>query len=65
MTYMLQLASRFLREKEGQDLVEYTLLMGFVALAAAALFPTVAANIRTIWNVVSNHLSNAAVAATT
>jgi Flp pilus assembly pilin Flp len=28
----------FLREEEGQDLIEYTLLLAFVALAVAALF---------------------------
>ena len=61
---MTDLIKRFLREQDGQDLIEYTMLMGFVALAAAAIFPTVAANINLIWTVVSEHLSNAAVAAT-
>jgi Flp pilus assembly pilin Flp len=28
----------FWREEQGQDLIEYTLLMAFVALASAALF---------------------------
>jgi Flp pilus assembly pilin Flp len=28
----------FLRSEDGQDLVEYILLMAFVALASAALF---------------------------
>jgi Flp pilus assembly pilin Flp len=43
--------------------MEYTLLLGFVALAAAAIFPIVTDSIKTIWNVASNHLSNAAKAA--
>ncbi len=63
MRHIIEYAVGFWKEEHGQDLVEYTLLMGFVALAAAALFPTVAGNIRTIWNVVSNHLVNAASAA--
>jgi len=28
----------FLRDEQGQDLIEYTLLLAFVALASAALF---------------------------
>ena len=30
--------SAFLKDDAGQDLIEYTLLMAFVALASAALF---------------------------
>jgi Flp pilus assembly pilin Flp len=54
------LVGRFLREEDGQDTMEYTLLLGFVALAAASIFPVVTTSIKTIWNVASNHLSNAA-----
>ncbi len=43
--------------------MEYTLLLGFVALAAAAFFPTVADSITVIWQVANNHLSNSASAA--
>ena len=63
MTQLLSLTKRFFREEEGQDTMEYTLLLGFVALAAAAIFPTVTTSIKVIWNVASNHLSNAASAA--
>ena len=60
---LIDLGKRFLHEEDGQDTMEYTLLLGFVALAAAAIFPVVSANIKTIWQVASNHLSNAASAA--
>lgn len=50
---------RFLQEGDGQDTMEYTLLLGFVALAAAAIFPTITDSIKVIWNVASKHLSNA------
>ncbi len=63
MTAIEFLVRRFLREEDGQDTMEYTLLLGFVALAAAAIFPVVTTSIKTIWNVASNHLSNAASAA--
>ncbi len=35
---MKNLMVRFLREEQGQDLIEYTLLLAFVCLAAAAIF---------------------------
>ncbi|HZS50527.1 MAG TPA: hypothetical protein VFA54_06695 [Bryobacterales bacterium] len=53
----------FWKHQDGQDTMEYTLLLGFVALAAAAIFPFVTSNIKTIWQIASNHLSNAASAA--
>ncbi len=34
---------------EGQDLVEYALLAGFVAVAAGALLPGISASISTIF----------------
>ncbi|HZS50528.1 MAG TPA: hypothetical protein VFA54_06700 [Bryobacterales bacterium] len=63
MTYLKFLARNFWRGEDGQDTMEYTLLLGFVALAAAAIFPFVTSNIKTIWQIASNHLSNAASAA--
>jgi Flp pilus assembly pilin Flp len=35
---MTQLVSQFIADDQGRDLVEYTLLMAFVALLSAALF---------------------------
>ncbi len=31
---------RFVRDTQGQDMIEYALLAGMVAVAAAAIFPT-------------------------
>jgi Flp pilus assembly pilin Flp len=36
-------------EEQGQDLIEYTLLMAFVALASAALFLGAGGSIKGIW----------------
>ncbi len=63
MTAFRDIMHGFLLGEDGQDTMEYTLLLGFVALAAAAIFPVVTDSIKTIWNVASNHLSNAASAA--
>jgi pilus assembly protein Flp/PilA len=44
------------RETHGQDLVEYALMAGFVAVAVGAVFPPVAASISTIFSRVGSHL---------
>lgn len=55
---------RFLDDEQGQDLIEYTLLIAFVALASAALFIGAGRAVKTIWTVTNNQLSAAAAAAT-
>jgi Flp pilus assembly pilin Flp len=44
-----QFICRFVREEEGQDLVEYTLLLAFVCLASAALFIGAGKSMANIW----------------
>jgi Flp pilus assembly pilin Flp len=46
-------------EEQGQDLIEYTLLMAFVALASAALFIGAGGSIGNIWRKASTQLSAA------
>ena len=36
---MLELMKKFMKDEEGQDLVEYALLLVFLALAAIAILP--------------------------
>ena len=50
----------FLKEEDGQDLVEYSLLLAFIALAAVAVLGNVKASISTLWNNVNSTLSSAA-----
>jgi pilus assembly protein Flp/PilA len=47
---------RFLDDTRGQDLIEYALMAGFVAVAAGAIMPTVAGHISTIFSKVSSSL---------
>ena len=47
---MKQLMLRFVREEEGQDLVEYTLLLAFVCLASEALFIGAGKSMGSIWS---------------
>jgi Flp pilus assembly pilin Flp len=53
----------FLRDEQGQDLIEYTLLLAFVALASAALFITAGGSVNSIWSVANSRLSAASSAA--
>ena len=54
----------FWKDESGQDLIEYTLLMAFIALASAALFLTVGGSVEGIWTSANSHLSTASKAAT-
>jgi pilus assembly protein Flp/PilA len=59
MTYL----KNFINDEEGQDLVEYALLLGFVALAAVAVLGTIGTNIGSIFNSANTKIGNAAKAA--
>jgi Flp pilus assembly pilin Flp len=50
---MRSLITRLLRDDEGQDLVEYVLLVSLIALAVAAAFPPVTAAITGVFNSVA------------
>ena len=52
--------ARFWRDKRGQDLIEYALMAGFVAVAAGAIMPGVATSISTIFSEVASVLTAAA-----
>jgi Flp pilus assembly pilin Flp len=51
---------QFFRDDQGQDLIEYTLILAFVALASAALFISAGGSINTIWSITNTQLSKAA-----
>ena len=53
-------AVRILKDTYGQDLIEYALMAGFVAVAAGAVMPGVAKSISTIFSRVGSSMSNAA-----
>ncbi|HVP48100.1 MAG TPA: hypothetical protein VMT32_16010 [Bryobacteraceae bacterium] len=51
---------RIWKDTRGQDLIEYALMAGFVAVAAGALMPNVASSISTVFSKISSLLSAAA-----
>jgi Flp pilus assembly pilin Flp len=44
-----QMLKHFLQDEQGQDLIEYTLLVAFVCLATAALFVNSGGSLSGIW----------------
>ena len=60
---MKQFIVRFVRDEQGQDLIEYTLLLAFVCLASAALFIGAGNSLKTIWSTANATIANAASAA--
>lgn len=55
---------RIISAEQGQDLIEYTLLLAFVALASAALFAQAGGSIEGIWSKGDDTLVKANTAAT-
>jgi pilus assembly protein Flp/PilA len=51
---------KFLNRQDGQDLIEYALMAGFVAVAAGAIMPGVASQISIIFSNVTSSLESAA-----
>jgi Flp pilus assembly pilin Flp len=49
----------FWHEEEGQDLVEYSLLLAFIALGAVGLLTGVSTQISTLWSTINTTLVNA------
>lgn len=51
---------RIWNDNRGQDLIEYALMAGFVAVAAGALMPKVSTSISTIFSKIGSVMSGAA-----
>ena len=50
---------RIWKDTSAQDLIEYALMAGFVAVAAGAIMPGVANSISTIFSQIASTMSNA------
>ena len=51
---------KLLRDRKGQDLIEYALMAGFVAVAAGAIMPGVSQSVSTIFSQVASVMTQAA-----
>jgi len=54
------LSLKIWKDKHGQDLIEYALMAGFVAVAAGALMPNIASSISTVFSKISSVIASAA-----
>jgi len=57
---MNNLLARFIREDEGQDIIEYALLAAFISIAAYTLLKTIGTNVTSIYTTVNTATSSAA-----
>ncbi|HEY3740970.1 MAG TPA: Flp family type IVb pilin [Bryobacteraceae bacterium] len=58
MDYLLRL--KIWKDQRGQDLIEYALMAGFVAVAAGSIMPGVATSISKIFSKISSTMAAAA-----
>jgi pilus assembly protein Flp/PilA len=56
---MKNLVNRFVREEEGQDLIEYSLLAALIAVACITAMTTLAGDINGIFGAIGAALGNA------
>jgi Flp pilus assembly pilin Flp len=50
---------RLIQDEKGQDMVEYALLAGFIAVAAGAILPTVSQDISIIFSKMASVVTDA------
>jgi Flp pilus assembly pilin Flp len=56
---MKTMLNMFWQDEQGQDLIEYTLLVAFVCLATAALFVSSGGSLSGIWIAANSQLASA------
>jgi len=54
MTRIIVRLQLLLQDKSGQDLIEYAMMAGFIALAAGATMPGIATSISTVFSKVGS-----------
>jgi pilus assembly protein Flp/PilA len=59
---ILSMLKTFWQEEEGQDMVEYALLLAFVALAGVSLLSGISGSIKTVFTNINTNLTSAATA---
>ena len=60
MTKLYSFLRRLTRDERGQDMVEYALLAGFIAVAAGAVLPGISDDISIIFSKMASLVANAA-----
>jgi pilus assembly protein Flp/PilA len=60
---MKGLMVRFVREEEGQDIIEYALLAAFISIVAWSILVTIGGDVKSIYTAVDGVTGQAATAA--
>ena len=60
---MREFLLRLVREDEGQDLIEYALLAGFIALASVAMITNIGTGVNAVYTATNTQVQAAASAA--
>ena len=60
LTKLVVTLQQLVKDTKGQDLIEYALMAGFVAVAAGALMPSVSSSISTVFSKISSVMASAA-----
>jgi pilus assembly protein Flp/PilA len=55
---MKNLIARFVREEEGQDLIEYALLIVFIALVVVAALGPLGTQVKSVYTTISSSLAS-------
>lgn len=58
--YLLPFIVALWKETDGQDLVEYSLLLGFIAISTISILTGVRTSMNSLWTKISSALSSAA-----
>jgi Flp pilus assembly pilin Flp len=60
---MKNLIARFVREEEGQDIIEYALLAAFISISGYTILSGIGTSVNSIYTKVNNATSSANVSA--
>lgn len=60
---MKNLFNRFVREEEGQDIIEYSLLAAFISISGYLILQSIGSNVNTIYTKVQTATNAASTAA--
>ncbi|MGC8759786.1 MAG: Flp family type IVb pilin [Bryobacteraceae bacterium] len=56
----MQLLKNFWKDEEGQDLMQYALLLGFITLSLVSIISGIAGNLQTMYGRTSDAVASAA-----
>ena len=54
---MMNLLARFVRDDQGQDLIEYALLAGFISLVAVTAITNVGTGVNTVYGNINSQVA--------